>query len=79
MRKAILIAFLVWVSTIFLFQLPCSTHARLLVEKTSVTSPTPGKNKHAVQCLPNTRYSGCIPAAAPKLRCDPYNRRGCKK
>ncbi|KAI9127658.1 hypothetical protein K1719_000651 [Acacia pycnantha] len=77
MRKAILIAFLVWVSTIFLFQLPCSTHARLLVEKTSVTSPTPGKNKPAVQCPPKTPYTRCLPAA-PKPPCDPY-KRGCKK
>ncbi|KAK4284279.1 hypothetical protein QN277_001134 [Acacia crassicarpa] len=78
MRKAILIAFLIWVSTIFLIQLPCSTHARLLVEKTSITSRTRNKNKPAVQCPPNTPYPGCLPAA-PKPSCrDPY-KRGCEK
>ncbi|KAK4284277.1 hypothetical protein QN277_001132 [Acacia crassicarpa] len=80
MRKAILIAFLIWVSTIFLFQLPCSTHARLLVEKTPVTSPTTNGNKPAVSCPRNyTRYTRCIPeAAAPKPPCNMYVR-GCKK
>ncbi|KAK4284278.1 hypothetical protein QN277_001133 [Acacia crassicarpa] len=81
MRKAILIAFLIWVSTIFLFQLPCSTHARLLVEKTPVTPPTTNPNKPAVPCRPGIPYTQCLPpkAAAPKRPCpNPYER-GCKK
>ncbi|XP_054785580.1 uncharacterized protein LOC129292085 [Prosopis cineraria] len=79
MKKAILIAFLILVSTIFL-SLPSSTHARLLLETTSsVTSPSKDPNKPAVKCPPGSPYSSCIGKSRPSpAPCSDYTR-NCKK
>ncbi|KAK4284275.1 hypothetical protein QN277_001130 [Acacia crassicarpa] len=78
MKKAIVIAFLIWVSTIFL-SLPSSTHARLVFERKPVTAPITTKPKPAVNCPPGSIYTRCLPRPVPApAPCSPYVR-NCKK
>ncbi|XP_027337856.1 uncharacterized protein LOC113851544 [Abrus precatorius] len=68
--KAILIAFLLLATVIFL---PSLTLARELKATEVFNNGDP--QKPAIKCDPNKSYRSCLPPkAAPKATCNPYSR-----